>query len=481
MGYKRQMALHLRSRVLLDGNPLQTARRAELYAAFLADNVYGSLSDKYIEEKAISELIEARGATESLKGIIHMLTDAPLSGGHTQLFLNILRAQLEAGLNPAVLITRYIDPRVEYEIRRMGVSQIYYRKQRDIPFVGIIGDLYLHVHMSDIFAIACAARAQSYGSRVFFINHADHTFSFLPLGETCQVEVSGLGHQLSAQHRGVQKQFALGIAAKGYCSPQERIPKRNHFLTIARADKLCPSGALDFTKLADYITSTLGCTLELVGQTGRESWWAEARQNPSIIFRGTVDRNELRAAATTADGYIDSYPMTGGTVLSEIALCQIPIFAISQPFYGYSVVDRVRFTRIDDLKLALHDFVRHRRLYYDLEDLARDVTEFHCYEAFSDRVRKLHSGVTCDIPPFWENYNTSLSDVQILFSARLKVQIPCYVDLPLTDRLMYSIFSIGRMNEKIYFKIKQFSYNIIGRDSLIFDKVRIFLSKKLFH
>jgi glycosyltransferase involved in cell wall biosynthesis len=194
----------------------------------------------------------------------------------------------------------------------------------------------LHIHNHEVIA-AIALADPAARPPCILVNHASH---LMWAGVGCAdvvVNFSDLEAATSVARRGVPPQRSLVLplpaALKDLPSrAQARAalglePDAFVMLTMAASYKLRPVFDVSYREIADAALEALpDATLLLVGPCSED---AVVRSDPRVrVLGGVSDPSPLLAAA---DILIDSWPLTGGTTVTDAAAAGLPILAFADP------------------------------------------------------------------------------------------------------------------------------------------------------
>lgn len=400
---------------------------ASLYGEFVQRNLVDKFQDCDLQEK-ISWKVPHFNPKKLISGNIHYITEPYVTGGHTQLFTTFILSQIESGARPCVITRK--DSIALCRVREAGATVHHIEDFEELLTYKLAGSLYLHAHPWDIESCIVADRAFASGTRILFINHADHCFHYRPKFDVTYLEVSGLGRSISQLYRGVSKQYFLGIPVN---IPATRWkPSQDTFLlTIARREKLRPSDDLNYPKIANLITRKYKIKLKIVGQTGREQWWSEYLDNKYFEFMGNMNTEETLKLLTDCSAYIDSFPLTGGTVLALAGSLGVPIFSLKSVAFGYNAAESIRKQNILEMLTELDNYLINGKIHYDLNEISDQIRTWHSISAFRERIAKIDSNNLAPFPSWASPSNVELQEVrrELFSSVSFPMEIPSSISL----------------------------------------------------
>ena len=455
----------LRNLAIAERNWRAAIALATLYGDFLNKNLLDCFCDLELQ-KNISSKVPNFPINRQLTGPVHYITEALVTGGHTPLFKAVVDAHSEFGLRP-IVVARKDSPALQ-SLSDSGISVYIIREFEKLLSCQVFGDLYLHSNPSDIEACIFADRASTAGASIAFVNHADHAFSFQPTCETHFLEVSGLGRSITSKYRQASSQSFLGIPISMPSHHSTWSPSQEKFfLTIARREKLRPQDGSDYPHFVDVITKAYKLPLVIFGQTGSEPWWDDYQENEYLDFRGYKKLDDILPLVSTCTAYIDSIPLTGGTVLAIVGSVGAPIFSIKSMAYGYNAVETVRQISIPDLRECLDDFLVDGNLHYSQSEMSEDVMKSHSQKEFGKRVLRIHLREISDFPAWARLSDILISDIQNEFFSSLRFPFEITTKIQLTDRLAIFAKIIKRIRYLNEVSLRSIGISIMGRTGLM--------------
>jgi hypothetical protein len=390
-------ARRLRAICLSQKRPADALSAAGVYARYCTTNIPSWLEDVAFEEALYARFCAEKEVHIRFDGAAFVATALHDVGGHSKWGLAFLKALAAAGRAPSVVITSTISDTIRQQVEALGVEVFVPDRWDDLLSMEVSGELYLCIANDDIVSALLAQRMASAGRRIIFCNHTDHTFSFGASRRREIIEVSGFGYQLSQRARTFSTQSFAGIpidveeAARGtdavhLAETHAANDMPRQLLTIARTGKLRPTAEHNFPKFAAWAVQEFDARHLIVGRTGGESWWGGALKDSRIERLDALLWHEIEELFPSTLAYIDSFPLTGGTVLGQIAMAGLPIFGKKDVPRGWSVVDTVLSADLRELKSDLSLFIETKELPYDPAALRARVVEEHAPAVFMSRV-----------------------------------------------------------------------------------------------
>lgn len=260
----------------------------------------------------------------------------------------------------------------------------------------------LHTHPDDIGAVIAARLLKSIGTTTVFYNHADHVFSYGISGADIVCEISLYGLKISKiSKRVLGKSILMGIplTQTAYNSkehqPAATTARMKTVLSCGSGYKYKPGGGHNFADLANKILEERkDVQIVLVGPSGKEKWWSDliSRWGARLRFTGKLPADDYACLLQTADVYVDSFPICGGTAFPEALLAGISATGLNVPIQGYTFADELRVDTIDALLervcLLLDE---DTTALTDTEQVRAKVASYQVETAFASKLDSLYS------------------------------------------------------------------------------------------
>lgn len=293
------------------------------------------------------------------KDPVFVVTEAFNVGGHTRLMERLATFMPN---KPNLIITRPIANEVISRLSDFFKNLILCSSAEvnsDVEHVKKIleemlsyDSVILNIHPDDIHSvIACSlAKKINYNFKVYFVNHADHVFSFGQTISDVWFEISSSGKKLDIL-KGIscEKSF-LGIPLFEDFSELKckKIDINNQviFLTAAAGYKFRPIQGEGLGKLTKEILKKYpNAIFNVVGcDPLRDYWWwmLKIRYRNRINLIKKLDYNQYMTLANTADVYIDSHPMPGGSAFAEQFISGKLCTGLLSPFQGFTPLELLK-------------------------------------------------------------------------------------------------------------------------------------------
>ncbi|MEQ9830880.1 hypothetical protein [Pectobacterium versatile] len=325
-----------------------------------------SLSERYIKEMSDKEAKEL--AITTIEGELFIVSQPYFTGGHTRL-MERLSSFLEK--KPDLLITRNVND--DMIIRMNGFfndvflysekifpddkKRIFELAKKIITYKNVI----LNIHPDDIHAVIACSLVKKIDSTIkfFFVNHADHTFSYGSSIADIWFEISEFGRRVDSLRNLTAKKSFLGIPIEsvssysGQYNVSRNIKDGDIFFTSAASYKYNKVKEESFKPLIHKIIKNyprskfyiIGCDIT------KDLWWIieKIKHRGSIKLIENVSYDNYLKITKGASVYIDSHPLPGGTAFSEQYFSHKICAGVVSPIQGYSPIELFKEKNIDNI------------------------------------------------------------------------------------------------------------------------------------
>lgn len=421
MNYKKSISFIDRyvARLCEDKDIPRAIRRAKFLGEVLWKNSCGihelSRLEHHIVESLMPILEDIELPVETVQ-FGHVLTKAYDTGGHTRVVERLVQT---VSLNESgVVVTEKCNSNAfkRLSVARYGVNKLDYgltglsRINCLLQAFKVFDVLILYIHPYDIEAVVAAGVVKRiFGTTVLFYNHADHVFSFGYGVADRVLEISHFGWELRGKRGIEEKSTFVGIPlgpgiAKG--NHKSRISNETPaVITTGSGYKYRPDFEYSFPLLVSNFVRWRDCKFVIIGVSFFDWWWIPLRFLRPVRVRlmRRVDHEMFSQLIDSADLYVDSFPVIGGTALPEVFCRGIECFGLYTGSHGYSPVDYIRSLNVEqlvgDITKYLDDGTRSY-LNTEIFDLVKFV---HDPVLVSQRILKaveVKDGIS---PPPWKN------------------------------------------------------------------------------
>ena len=333
-------------------------------------------------------------------GVLHVVSEPFMTGGHTRLMEKLASMHAE----PAdLLISRHATPDAKAWVCRFFADTRVVSATFPVDALTEMVCLLLsyekavlHIHPDDILVvIACGVAKRISGLEVFFVNHADHVFSYGSSVADYYFELSGHGCRFDLTKRiqgrksflGIPVNIPHGVMANNF-KPAMHAPLL--FVSAGSDIKYKPRKGFSIFKLIarildDYPASTF---LVIGSDIKKAFWWwpLKLKYRSRLSIRTHLDFQEYSELVSKADFYVDSHPLPGGTAFAEQFVKGQRCVGLISPIRGYSPADRLK--RID-INAVMDSIADYR---YD-EEVLFAIEKVNAYDSVKERyLRCLYDG-----------------------------------------------------------------------------------------
>lgn len=337
---------------------------------FLNEIPYYNISS--VEEELVNKVFSNKkyesGVELTAKGFLFVVSQPYIVGGHTRLMENL---SLMVDEKKNLLITRDVDCKTKKRLDGYFTELIEcYRgkRQKSVDFISHLvaeiikyDNVVLNTHPEDIFAVvACGiAKKINCNMRVYFVNHADHAFSYGASVADFWFEISLYG-QLKDNLRGLKgKRSFLGIPIN---KPESDFFKKitypaiddvTKLFTAASSIKYKPYGKKSIFPLVSSILKLKNslCIDVLGVRISRDYWWwgTKLRFIKQLKLKKSLPYDEYIKVTINADLYIDSHPIPGGTAFVEQFIQGVPCIGLKSDYFGYTPLEKIKKETITEV------------------------------------------------------------------------------------------------------------------------------------
>jgi hypothetical protein len=343
---------------------------ASYYGLFAVCNFAPLYDGGHIEEKFLSRFrddLPLPGAAPS-KECIHIISCSYQAGGHTRLMERL--AGMHKNL-PDLMIT--YESNVEYNqigtpplfdsIFDMSAFSSGEKLKAMLSICSGYRNIILHIHSNDFIAAIAARLSKQNGiSKVYFVNHADHLFSFGRGSADCVLEVSAFGEALGKARCPELISSFIGIPLPADWDSidfQSESSARKSILTSGSFWKFKPKLGLSLPAImSNTLKNYPGIEFTVLGvRPFRDYWWWTLKMMypARVTLRDSVPFSEYKTLLNTHSFVLDSFPIIGGTAFPEAIISGKIAIGINSPVSGYSPADQLREAGNQAIKVAIFD------------------------------------------------------------------------------------------------------------------------------
>lgn len=313
--------------------------------------------------------------------VVHVISEPLLTGGHTRL-MEKLAGMHEDSVD--LIISRCASACAETRVK--GFFSKTSKVSADGPLEVVIQlvkllfsyeKIVLHIHPDDICSVvACGVVKRLFDKEVFFVNHADHVFSYGTSVADYYFELSSYGSRLDLKKTISGKKSFLGIPViSGKASQNLGLtPTKDQELLFVSAGsdiKYKPNKGKDLFALVSHILDVYSSARFLVIGTNLKTsywWWPlKIKYRGRLEIRAHLEFDEYRKAVADADYYVDSHPIPGGTAFAEQYLGGQRCVGLVSPIQGYSPADKLKRTNVEEVLHCIKNYQHSDSIFAEIE------------------------------------------------------------------------------------------------------------------
>jgi hypothetical protein len=411
---------------------------------------------------AVGRLTHNRHEHEDKTHVLHVMTQAYKTGGHSRVVAGWIRNTSDAAIHslvttaqrdqlPADIMSSIVAAGGWYEslaaksgdlLNRSLLLRMLGRNWADL--------IVLHVHPSD--ALPVVAFGVDGGPPVIFFNHADHAFWIGGSVADVTADIRPSGQAITVTRRGVKNSRLLPIPLWRVPPSADRESFRRQLgvkddtvvlLTVGAEYKYTPFSGYDFVGTLTKILKRRRNTVLLAVGPGNSGKWTEASAlvDGRIRALGLVDWADLSSYFACADIYLESFPFGGLTALLEAGNCRLPLL-------GLRILEAPAFTGADDV--ALDKLGTHASSLEAYTQLLENMIDQPALR--DEKITAVKKGIESKhLPPGWNKF---LEDITLGLPSQHVTELPNASDMPANSSEIFK----GRFDAEIS-KNEQASYS----------------------
>lgn len=391
---------------------------AEFFSKLVNASFLRSYDDDEIEKLIFNKFVNEDEFLDCISGdldkkiILHVVTETFLTGGHTRL-MERLASMHE--IKPTLLITResYCSE-IEYfseifEVKSKGAVEKF---KFILNIMSVYEKVVLHIHPDDILtALAVRFLKKRKNNIIYFVNHADHQFSYARGISDIVFEISTFGFFMKNRiGKGVYKSSFLGIPLPcdfSGINAKDFLPLGYDVVSAGSAWKFKPIKGSSFQEIIKEIfRKNKMIKIHVLGVNPLFNiWWWPLKIifYKRLVLIKSLEYNEYIKFIKNKNIYLDSYPITGGTAFAEaFAKGCLPI-GFMPVLMGYTPLDNIRVSNTDEFLKIIEN---PNSYIEELNSLRVDLVERHSMDEVKRRYTSALDGVVIEAPSF--QYSNSL-------------------------------------------------------------------------
>lgn len=397
--------------------------------------------------------------------VLHVITEPLMTGGHTRLMERLAEMQ---GAPTDVLITRSASLEARHHVSGFFQKTWVLSSQRLsdalMEMVTILcgyQKVVLHIHPDDITAVvACGIATRLVSLDVFFVNHADHVFSYGTTVADYYFELSGHGRRfdLTKTIAGYKSFLGIPVNTKQARKAENLSPSRRAqllFISAGSDIKYKPRKGVDIFALVSRILDEYPLSRFLIIGTDIKTafwWWPlKLKYRTRLSIKAHLNFKEYGELVSLADYYVDSHPLPGGTAFAEQFIRGQRCVGLLAPLQGYSSADMLKRSDIDGVMETIANYQYSNDVFLAIE-------EINSFEAVKSRYLKcLEEGRVSENPfdatSSWKDSARFFENTGLSLNA--DVSLPAfYVFVRRARGLSFRLFMALSLSKKIKLLMK---------------------------
>jgi hypothetical protein len=338
-----------------------------MLGVFFKYNNLGCYSLPDVEKELIKIIVEQYdirpkgNESTSSKQIAFIITEPYESGGHTRL---MERLSSFLPQKPDLFVTHNCSAGLKNRLSGLFSSV----KVINLDYCDVLKNimhfaevltqyekLVLNIHPEDISSVIAVGIAKTINPllMVYYVNHADHVFSWGVSISDVWFEISMFGKKID-EFRNIEcRRTFLGIPLDiSNTQHTQKIIDGDNFLASGAAFKFKPYKCFTIIPPIERILKYYPhSTVTIIGVRPYIDywWWPLKLKFPKrLILESKLPYDKYLKVASGASVFIDSHPLPGGTAFAEQFLKGKKCIGITSPVQGYSPVELFKSNTIED-------------------------------------------------------------------------------------------------------------------------------------
>lgn len=356
---------------------LEFACAAATYATYCHTGYYYSkILEKFFCDYAKSLSSIQKEVNVKQNSFLHVLTAAYKYGGHTRVVEKWIEQSPENQLHSVIIVDQPQEPlpqKLETAVKDKAGELILLDSDKTLKDKALelrkIASGYqyivLHIHMDDPTALI-AFGTEEFHRPVIMFNHADHMFW---LGVSVADQLANLReiqNKITNEKRCIEHSYCLCVPietninkTRDKSESKRKLGLDEHkklILSVGGTHKYKPIGEKSFANILYKITEqNPDAEVILIGPEQKEKQWKKAyiNSNGKIRAIGNVNYNEgYFDYLNAADIILDSWPMSGGTVMLDAITCNRPVLTLQNPIGQFDYIVKSKAFCQDEKELC---------------------------------------------------------------------------------------------------------------------------------
>ena len=396
---------------------------ARYYSTYCWENRVGIFQDIEFENELIKISKDNNVNTKYLGNnfngkTLHIVTEIYSSGGHTRVINNWIKFENK---NQDLLIINSEKNQIEsWLLNTIKISNgnLIFLESKDTldkakELLNIAKNykrIILHVHPNDIVPILAFGNSDII-KRIYFYNHADHTFWLGLTINKCVLDLSCGGKELSIYKRGIINSEVLSI-------PLEQNQKENKVIdieidkiyklyNIKKNNKVIFSMAIGYKydtildyNFFEFLEKLIPFLIKnniyflIAGPSLKKRKWKKFYEasNKKIIPLGILSKEEVKDIWKIVDLYIDSFPINSYTCLLEAISNNIKCFSLKTPISDLDCLKEIKVNTIESLIKEIEKFFIYENNYKEENmRINNNLKKIHYKDGFLNNLKQIYS------------------------------------------------------------------------------------------
>ena len=382
-------------------------------------------------------------------GFLFVVTEPYITGGHTRLMENL---SLMIDEYKELIVTKSINIEVKNRLNNFfpKITECYKSKNESaINHINkLVGNflkynsIILNIHPEDIFSIIACGIAKKIKKelKIYFVNHADHVFTYGVSVADFWFELSLYGKKIDNLRNIKGKKTFLGIPINksdevfSQKVSYSALPSSTNFITAGSANKYKPfKNYYIFPLIKTLLLSNNKLLLDVIGvDLVKNYWWwslkikflTRLKLSKSLPYEKYID------VTAKADCYIDSHPLPGGTAFVEQFLNGIPCIGLKSPFFGYTPLEKIK----KDSEQEIIEMLKNPPTDEEISNIQKLIFKVHGFSKVKYRLKNtIEVGMIFDNPML---DNIENKDLTFFTNKNINISVGFFKFLLKNDKLL---------------------------------------------
>ena len=407
-----------------------------------------NLEEKLIE-KTYSRINNISSFNLENKGFLFVITEPYITGGHTRLMENLALMLHE---NKELIVTKDMKAEVKNRLnnffpkiiecyRDISEDSLSYINKLINNFIKY-DSIILNIHPEDIYSvIACGISKKIKKSlKIYFVNHADHAFTYGATVADFWFEISLLGNKIDDLRNMKANRTFLGIPINKSDSDflnninYKLLSNSINFMTAASSIKYKPlNNQSIFPLINKLLKSNKNFSVSVIGvDIIKNYWWwfIKLRFFNRLKLYKSLPYEKYMEITKKAECYIDSYPMPGGTAFVEQFLNGIPCIGLKSNFFGYTPLEKIKKNSVEEIIYQLKNPPPEE----EIKSIQELIFEVHGFSQVGNRFRNTLNFFIVSNNPMVDNIENK--DLTFFTNKNINISVDFFKFLFKNDKLL---------------------------------------------